>query len=122
MATISCTDCGAERKQCPTNTLYCKSCRLLRDLAHWASNRRTCRDCRASFAPIGRTDYRCSSCHPGTRGRTVACVLCRAYGAPLLHGIPVCAECIRSPLKRKKLIEALERGQALRRKERDATT
>jgi hypothetical protein len=123
MATISCTDCGAERKQCPKNTLYCKACRLLRDLDHWTSNRRQCRDCRAAFAPIGRTDYRCSSCHPGSRLRQITCVLCRTDGAPLLSGIPVCDQCLRAPAKRKKLFEALQRGQAQRRQERnDATT
>lgn len=121
MATIRCRDCGAERTQCPRNTRYCKACRLLRDILYWEHERRTCIQCRAAFAPIGRSDFHCSACRPGIRGRTVACVFGHG-GQQLLTGIPVCATCLRSPSKRAKLISALERGQRQRQERNDATT
>lgn len=122
MATITCKDCGAERTRCPKNTKYCKPCRLLRDIAYWEHERRTCLECRATFAPLGRTDYHCSACRPGIHGREVSCAFGHTGGL-VLTGIPVCAACLRAPAKRASLMAALKRGQAQRRQERnDATT
>lgn len=118
MATISCQDCGQPRTHCPRNTRYCKPCRLLRDLAYWHRNRRNCKECRKEFAPIGRTDYHCSSCDTGLLHLSGPCRLANPEphdGPPTLTGIPVCAKCMRSPKMRSYLIKVLQKGQAQRR-------
>lgn len=121
MATITCQDCGAERQRTPSNTKFCKPCRLLRDLDYWRARWKRCRGCKAEFAPLNRPDNLCSSCNPGLKAYPVDCVLCQAPGLAAVVGIPVCASCIRAPKRRHKLIEALERGQARRKASNNAT-
>lgn len=119
MATITCADCGDERRGTPKNTLYCKRCRALRDLDHWRLLTRRCAQCREPFAPLGRTDMHCGTCNPGLQAYSGPCVLAPRdrphegrYASPIL---PVCSKCARDPRQRRNLIRALERGQAKRK-------
>lgn len=120
MASISCADCGDSRHRVPSNTLYCKKCRLLRDLDYWRSRTRRCGGCGKTFAPLGREDKSCSSCDPGLRAYAGTCLMGSRDAAtrhegryPMLE-LPVCTGCARDPAKRAKLIDMLERGQTNR--------
>jgi hypothetical protein len=122
MATINCRDCGEERTGCPSNTRYCKPCRLLRQLDYWRVRRKNCGDCERQFAPLERSDIYCAA-HAGDelRIRSVHCVLCRQDGPPVMIGIPVCYICLRSPGRRLELDAALRKGQRLRKERNNAT-
>ena len=119
MATIHCADCGDERRGTPKNTRYCKRCRALRDLDHWRRLTRRC-SCGATFAPLNRGDLYCAACDPGLRAYSGTCVLSPAdapHSGPFVNAtLPVCAACARDPKQRKRLIRALEVGQAGRKK------
>ena len=121
MATITCRDCGAERHRVPSNTRYCKRCRMLRDIDYWRRETRHClgTECEhAKFAPLDRADRHCSACNPGLRAHVGPCAL--AYkdapheGRYIHPALPVCADCARDPRQRQRLIRALETGQAAR--------
>jgi hypothetical protein len=131
MATIRCQDCGEERTRCPSNTRYCKSCRLLRELRWWTSRRRACfhPGCDERFAPVDRADRFCATHNPGLVHQQIDCVLANWKKAPrdphrgavFIPGIPVCADCLRAPDMRVWLISALEGGQTQRRERNNAT-
>jgi hypothetical protein len=123
MATINCVDCGAERRNVPTNTRYCKPCRLLRDLDFWRSRTRDCMECGEVFAPLRRSDARCARhADDELRTRAVDCLMCgNVNQRPVMTQIPVCYRCLRDPTKRGRLVRALERGQAQRREARDGS-
>ena len=116
MATITCRDCGFQRHRVPANTRYCKRCRLLRDIDYWRRRTRTC-SCGAVFAPLGRLDRHCSKCDPGLRAHTGPCGLGNHDGRYVHPSLPICASCCRDPKQRQRMIAALERGQAARRRE-----
>ena len=121
MATIICQDCGDERKRCPKNTLYCKKCRVLREITYWRLKTRYCRGCKAKFAPLERPDFYCSKCDPGLDHLDRPCALVKVNatphnGPPTYPQIPVCAKCMRDPKKRPHLIIALTNGRNDRRK------
>lgn len=125
MATIHCRDCGEPRTKTPSNTLYCKKCRLLRDLDYWRVHTRVCSSegCEVEYAPLGRNDRHCSSCDPGLRAYNHPCSLGGKTnphaGWRLYRDFPVCAACLRDPAARPRLIAALERGQRSRRAAND---
>lgn len=122
MATINCRDCGQERTRCPSNTRYCKPCRLLRMIDYWRTRRKHCMTCQAAYAPLDRGDMRCAlHADDELRTKLVHCVLCREDAHPLITGIPVCFRCLRSPTKRLDLYDALRRGQR-ERKDRNSAT
>lgn len=123
MATITCRDCGYQRHRVPANTLYCKRCRLLRDIDYWRKNTRVCAEagCRQVFAPLHRNDRWCSTHNPGLRAHSGTCGLAprdAPHEGRYVHpSLPICADCARDPAKRRLLIKALENGQAARRRE-----
>jgi len=122
MATITCSDCGNERRDVPRNTRYCKRCRLLRDIAYWVTRFKACRGCGKAFAPLSRPDNRCTACNPGIHGQEVDCKLCKRRDLRLIAGIPVCAGCLRDPKRRQDLFDALLKGQKQDKERNDATT
>lgn len=117
MATIICRDCGDERHRVPRNTLYCKRCRVLRNIDYWRKTTRRCADCDAPFAPLDRNDNWCSKCNPGLQAHRGPCALARGEheGLYVTGSVPICADCMRDPAQRRFLISALSKGQAKRR-------
>ena len=123
MATITCRECGQQRSNTPSNTLYCRLCRILIDLDHWRVKTRCCasQGCSAVFAPLNRADRHCSACNPGLRQYSGPCGY-KSASVPAHEGrrvepaLPVCADCVRDPKVRRTLIAALERGQQDRRR------
>lgn len=116
MKTITCEDCSTERRNAAySNTRYCKSCRLLRDLLFVDDATRPCKDCRKVYAPVSRRDTRCGGCNYGSV-HTGRCAFCKLEDAELHRaGIPVCLKCIRLPTLRRSIIAGLRKGQAERR-------
>jgi hypothetical protein len=117
MASIACTDCGHHRHRCPSNTKYCRKCRLLRDVEFWADKTRTCRDerCEQSFTPTHRHDAYCGHHQLGQTANLGPCVFCnheRSYR--IAPDVNCCERCARDATTRKKLIRALRKGQAQR--------
>jgi hypothetical protein len=118
MATITCHDCGDQRRSVPSNTRYCKKCRVLRELVYWHRRTRHCRECEREYAPLSRTDYWCSKCDPGLEHKTGPCGLYPNKpheGAPTFAQIPICAGCFRDPRKRDWLIRVMQKGRNDRR-------
>ena len=115
---IICADCGAERRNVSyANTLYCASCRLLRDLALLKDQTRTCsaKGCRKRFAPVNRRDAFCGPCGYGSSDEGF-CWYCKRSDAELHRaGMAVCTHCIRDPTHRRTILAALRKGQKERR-------
>lgn len=117
MASIACADCAHHRHRCPSNTKYCKKCRLLRDVEFWGTKTRTCghEDCENSFVPMYRHDYYCGPCNPGQTANRGTCLFCSTTDAYLItRDVAVCERCARAPGQRKKFIAALRKGQRAR--------
>jgi hypothetical protein len=116
MATITCVDCGTQRCNTPSNTKYCKPCRLLRDIAYWEHNTRNCGNCHIPFSPMGGRDYFCSE-HAVADWHQHAirlCALCNQEKPPIIAGVDLCHGCARNPKKRSLLVRALKNGKAQR--------
>jgi hypothetical protein len=113
--TITCADCSARRSNARfKNTLYCMSCRLLRDMLYVGKEQRPCSTCKKLFAPVDRKDLDCGDCQYGSvhEGHCYRCNAPRELHRP---GISVCVKCIRVPLYRANIIDGLRRGQRERR-------
>jgi len=115
---ITCADCSALRRNAAySNTRYCVSCRLLRDLSFIKDQVRTCSRaaCSRRFAPVSRRDSYCGPCGFGSPDEG-HCWYCKNDHAELHRaGLAVCVNCIRDPAKRITILGALRRGQADRR-------
>lgn len=115
---VTCCDCSAKRRNAAySNTRYCKSCRLLRDLTYLADRTKSCDECKATFAPASRRDAYCGKCCFGSLD-VGTCAFCKRSDAELhRQGIPVCCQCLRLPTLRRQIIAGLQRGQRERRLE-----
>lgn len=115
---VTCADCSALRKNASyANTLYCVSCRLLRDLAFLKDQTRQCSaaGCRRRFAPVTRRDSFCGPCGYGSSDEGT-CLFCKRSDAELHRPeLAVCTSCIRDPKLRRGIIAALRKGQRERR-------
>lgn len=118
MQDIICSDCGATRHRAQyKNTLYCHSCRLLRDLMFVGDRKHVCAaaTCRKTFAPVARRDAHCGGCGYGSV-YTGTCGFCNKDDVELHRsGVPLCTHCVRDPRQRRRILSSLKRGQADRR-------
>lgn len=113
--TIKCADCSARRTNARfKNTLYCMSCRLLRDMLYVGKEQRPCASCTTLFAPVNRKDTDCGACQYGSvhEGH---CYRCNAAAELHRPGIAVCVRCIRVPRYRANIVAGLRKGQRERR-------
>lgn len=104
MKTITCSDCGAERKTKYANVKYCLVCRTARNMKFLKETRATCVLCDEKFAPLKRGDEVCGKCDDITSaGDPVGnCGLCGDEEVPILYrDIAVCRPCSTDPGKRK---------------------
>lgn len=110
MARIICRSCGEPRDRCPSNTRYCKECRLLDNAAFWASQSpRNCLNCEQEYRPIERSDAYCGACRHDNPLHEVDCALCdRTAVPPWRTGLKVCLHCAYDPEKRTTLLRALK--------------
>jgi hypothetical protein len=119
--TIQCQDCGALREAIYRNTLYCDSCRLLRDLEYTTLSQppRTCtaRGCTETYLPIGRKDAYCGDCSGVITPTRGLCIYCSQEDAPLHRNMKVCTYCLRDPEDRPRILRGLRSGQERRRAE-----
>jgi hypothetical protein len=107
--TIECRDCHTEVETNQSQQLYCKVCRLYRNLIFLRDHTFECVVCEKTAAPLKRDAWVCCNCDPtmGCADVTGCCALCNKEAILPHDGIAVCADCLDSYEQRKLLIQAL---------------
>lgn len=115
MATISCEDCGLNRRG-PSNTKYCHLCRLLRNVEYYTTKTLDCQECRANFMPVKRGDPWCGNCALGQTANRGSCTLCGEQDTyRIMASVAVCERCARDPAHRRQFIRGMRLKQATQR-------
>lgn len=120
MHTITCEECGHERKTRRSNTKYCRPCRILRNITYIGDTTGTCLVCENRFAPLQRGEQICGKCdsRAGLPDPHGDCALCGAKDVSLVDSqIAVCVGCGTDVEKRQVFRAALIKKQNARREE-----
>lgn len=118
MATITCENCGAERKNTPSNTKRCRICvahHSLTFMMKWNESHETkCVLCRKPFNPEKRSVELCATCDVlvnDTHLLRDECGICKGETPPndlynrdrgynqVVPGVKACRACFQSPDK-----------------------
>lgn len=119
MATIVCFDCGATRRRVPSNTRYCKHCRILRSVAAFTTKGKTCarEGCGERFVPTELRDPLCGKCNAGKQDQRGHCNCCGGEDYLEWAGLAVCKTCARDPKHRGRIVKGMRKHQQARREE-----
>jgi hypothetical protein len=108
---VICRDCGHPHATARTNTRYCHTCRLFRNLVYLTSRKSKCLSCRDTFAPLHSNDKLCAKCDVLAEGNPDGrCGVCLLTDVRLVKGgadIALCLACAKDPEKRKVVMEAV---------------
>lgn len=116
MKTITCSDCGRERKTRNKTTKYCLLCRYARNLKWLKETTVECALGDHRFAPLKRGDEVCGKCDMITSDfEPIAdCSFCDRKEVPIVcEDIRVCKHCATDPDQRKKFRNAVLLKQKL---------
>jgi ribosomal protein S27AE len=123
---LTCADCGAGVQVHRRDAKVCGRCRLLRNLRFCISRFKRARKCRTPgclnrYRPMHVRDLSyCGPCTAETLGHKHpkgTCLVCRNEDVPVYDDlVSVCLSCLKDPEDQGTVFEALQRGQAKRKK------